>query len=82
MNKFIKLNMYKVEFVSNSEGAMVGHEIEETQEIYIAIDKIIGIKPNLLDNGKYDSYVFVLDFSEPVHVSDTYEEILNLIPRD
>jgi hypothetical protein len=78
MIKFIKINLYKVDFVSDQNGNMVGRENGDTEPLYIAEDKILGIKPNIV-NGHEDCYVLVLDMPEPLHVKDTFSELNNLI---
>ena len=81
MNKFIKLNIYKIEFMSDQNGNTVGNETGETEPIYIAVDKILGFKPNKQGSHE-DCYIFVLDMPEPLHIKDTSKEVLDLIPRD
>ena len=78
-NNFIKLNMYKVEFVSNSEGEQVGREIGDTEPIHIAVKHILSLKPNTLDDGTEDCYIFVNDFTEPVHVKESASLIISKI---
>lgn len=81
-NNFLLLQMYKVEFVSDSEGNNVGRETAETEPIYINTKHILSLKENKLEDGTYDTYVFVNDFSEPVHVKEDVGYILDLIDEE